>query len=153
MDILLLHRPSPLMHPDEIFKAIETLMDQGKIKSFGVSNFTNYQTKLISSKSKVNANQIKFSLTHHSALFDSSLDYMVLNKIIPMSWSPLGSVFKEKSDKNKSFYLIKNFKFKNFTMSQEFVIQVGNIAEIENHHQAKYKRNQIVHEWFANSNV
>ena len=106
LDILLLHRPSPLMHPDEIFKAIEILMDQGKIKSFGVSNFTNYQTELISSKSKVNANQIEFSLTHHSALFDSSLDYMVLNKIIPMSWSPLGSVFKEKSDKNKRIHLL-----------------------------------------------
>ena len=106
LDILLLHRPSPLMHPDEVFKAIEILMDQGKIKSFGVSNFTNYQTELISSKSKVNANQIKFSLTHHSALFDSSLDYMVLNKIIPMSWSPLGSVFKEKSDKNKRIHLL-----------------------------------------------
>ena len=106
LDIFLLHRPSPLMHPDEISKAVDILISQGKIKSFGLSNFTNYQTELISSKSKVNANQIKFSLTHHSALFDSSLDYMVLNKIIPMSGSPLGSVFKEKSDKNKRIHLL-----------------------------------------------
>ena len=39
-----------------------------------------------------------------------------------------------KSDDDKSFYLIKNFKFKNFKDSQNFVNQVGDIAEEENHH-------------------
>ncbi len=39
-----------------------------------------------------------------------------------------------KSDEEKSFYLIKNFKFKNFEESQSFVNKVGNIAEAENHH-------------------
>jgi|TARA_X000001036_G_scaffold433090_1_gene470116 4a-hydroxytetrahydrobiopterin dehydratase len=39
-----------------------------------------------------------------------------------------------KSDKNKNFYLIKNFKFKNFEQSQIFVNEVGNISELENHH-------------------
>ncbi len=39
-----------------------------------------------------------------------------------------------KSDKNKNFYLIKNFKFKNFKQSQIFVNEVGNISELENHH-------------------
>ena len=39
-----------------------------------------------------------------------------------------------KSDKNKNFYLIKNFKFKNFEESQSFVNKVGNLAEEENHH-------------------
>ena len=39
-----------------------------------------------------------------------------------------------KNDEEKSYYLIKNFKFKNFKDSQAFVNQVGNIAELENHH-------------------
>ena len=39
-----------------------------------------------------------------------------------------------KSNEDKSFYLIKNFKFKNFLESQKFVNQVGNISEEENHH-------------------
>ena len=39
-----------------------------------------------------------------------------------------------KSDDDKSFYLIKDFKFKNFEESQKFVNKVGNIAEEENHH-------------------
>ena len=39
-----------------------------------------------------------------------------------------------KSNEDKSFYLIKNFKFKNFLESQKFVNLVGNISEEENHH-------------------
>ena len=39
-----------------------------------------------------------------------------------------------KSNDDKSFYLIKDFKFKNFEESQNFVNKVGNIAEEENHH-------------------
>ena len=39
-----------------------------------------------------------------------------------------------KSDNDKSFYLTKNFKFKNFQESLIFVNKVGNIAEEENHH-------------------
>ena len=39
-----------------------------------------------------------------------------------------------KSTQDKSFYLIKNFKFKNFKESQAFVTQIGDIAEQENHH-------------------
>ena len=39
-----------------------------------------------------------------------------------------------KNDVDKSFYLIKEFKFKNFVDSQKFVNSVSNIAEKENHH-------------------
>ena len=39
-----------------------------------------------------------------------------------------------KSNDDKSFYLIKDFKFKNFIESQNFINKVGEIAEIENHH-------------------
>ena len=39
-----------------------------------------------------------------------------------------------KADDDKIYYLIKEFKFKNFQESQNFVNKVGNIAEAENHH-------------------
>ncbi len=39
-----------------------------------------------------------------------------------------------KKDKDKSFYLIKDFKFKNFEESQNFVNKVGVISEQEGHH-------------------
>ena len=106
LDVFLLHRPSPLMHPEEINKAVDTLMNQGKIKSFGVSNFTPSQTDLILNKSKVYANQIEFSLTHNEPLFDSSLDHMIMNKIIPMSWRPLGRVFMHDNSQNKRIHLL-----------------------------------------------
>ena len=39
-----------------------------------------------------------------------------------------------KSDKDECFFLTKDFKFKNFIESQNFVNRVGTIAEEENHH-------------------
>jgi len=100
LDLLLLHRPSALMHPDEVAKAVDKLWHDGKIKSFGVSNFTPSQTALIASKSTIHYNQIEFSLTHLAPLFDGSLDDMMINSIIPMCWSPLGTVLKEKSERS-----------------------------------------------------
>ena len=98
LDLFLLHRPSPLMHTDEICEAITKLKNEGKILSFGVSNFTSAQTSLISQKTKVEFNQIEFSVTHVDALQNGSFEYMQLNNITPMCWSPLGIVFTTKSD-------------------------------------------------------
>ena len=39
-----------------------------------------------------------------------------------------------KSNEDKSFYLLKEFSFKDFKKSQEFVNKIGIIAEGENHH-------------------
>ena len=39
-----------------------------------------------------------------------------------------------KNDSNNSYYLFKEFKFKNFVESQNFVNKVGDLAEKENHH-------------------
>lgn len=98
LDLLLLHRPSPLMHPDEIAEAIDELQAGGKIVDFGVSNFTPSQTDLIDTKATVQVNQIELSLTAIEAMFDGSLDHMITNEIIPMAWSPLGTYFKEEND-------------------------------------------------------
>ena len=95
LDVLLLHRPSPLMVADEIAEAVEKLKSEGKIIDFGLSNFTSSQTALISQKTEVNYNQIQFSATHHEAMLDGSLDYMQTQNIRPMSWNPLGTVFRE----------------------------------------------------------
>ncbi len=94
LDLLLLHRPSPLMNADEIAEAVEKLKHDGKILDFGVSNFTPFQSDLIETKVKINYNQIKFSVTHFEAMLDGSLEHMHTHSIKPMSWSPLGSVFK-----------------------------------------------------------
>lgn len=94
LDLFLLHRPSPLMQIDEIVEAISTLLSQGKIRSFGLSNFTNSQTEMIISEIPVLYNQISFSLSNHQAMLDGTLDYMQINKIRPMAWAPLGNYFQ-----------------------------------------------------------
>ena len=99
LDLLLLHRPSPLMQADEIAEAIGKLKKEGKIKAFGVSNFSPMQTELINQKTKVEYNQIQFSATHLEPMLDGSLNYMQLHNIKPMSWNPLGSIFKENNEK------------------------------------------------------
>lgn len=101
LDVLLLHRPSPLMQPDEIAEAISILKQQGKIKDFGVSNFTASQVALISNRLEVSVNQIEFSLTQHQAMHDGTLDDMMRNNILPMAWSPLGSTFKNDTDQTQ----------------------------------------------------
>lgn len=101
LDALLLHRPSPLMQADEIAEAVEKLKKEGKIKSFGVSNFTPSRTALISQRTKVDYNQIQFSATSLEPMLNGELDYMQLHKITPMSWNPLGNVFKEKNEQTE----------------------------------------------------
>lgn len=101
LDLLLLHRPSPLMVPDEIAEAVEKLKKEGKILAFGVSNFTPIQTQLIAAKTEVKYNQIQFSATHLDAMLDGNLDFMQLNSITPMAWNPLGSIFSGDDEKSK----------------------------------------------------
>ncbi len=101
LDILLLHRPSPLMVADEIAEAVDKLKKDGKILNFGVSNFTSSQTELIRSKTQVDYNQIQFSATHYEAMTDGSLDYMQIHNIQPMAWNPLGSIFRENTSQTR----------------------------------------------------
>jgi predicted oxidoreductase len=106
LDLLLLHRPSPLIQPDEVAKAVDKLTSEGKIKSFGLSNFTPSQTALVASRSKVSANQIEFSITAFEAMWNGSLDHMMLNNITPMCWSPLGAVFKDDNEQTKRIHAV-----------------------------------------------
>ena len=104
LDLFLLHRPSPLMNPYEIGEAIDHLKVQGKIKEFGVSNFTRSQVDLISKYYPISVNQIEFSLTEPSAMHNGVLDQMLVNNIIPMVWSPLGFVFKEDTEQTRRIH-------------------------------------------------
>jgi len=101
LDVLLLHRPSPLMQADEIAEAVLKLKSEGKIIDFGLSNFTTSQTELIRQKTEVLYNQVQFSATHFEPMVDGSFDYMQVNSICPMSWNPLGSVFREDNSQTR----------------------------------------------------
>ena len=93
LDLLFIHRPNPLMHPYEVMEAVEQLKKEGKIRHFGVSNFTPSQLELMSSEVGVDVHQIEFSAVQCQALFDGRLDQMLKHNITPMAWAPLGTLF------------------------------------------------------------
>lgn len=101
LDVFLLHRPSPLMQSDEIAEAVSKLKSDGKIIAFGLSNFTTSQTELIRQKTEVSYNQVQFSATNFEPMLDGSFDYMQTHAIRPMSWNPLGTVFRNDNDQTR----------------------------------------------------
>ena len=124
LDALLLHRPSPLMQIDEIAEAIDSLKTEGKIKSFGISNFTSIQTELINQKIKVEFNQIQFSATHLDPMLDGSLDFMQIHKITPMSWNPLGSIFKQENDQTQRLIVLLTILESKYNVSIDVLLLV-----------------------------
>ena len=128
IDVFLLHRPSPLMQADEIAEAVEKLKSEGKIIDFGLSNFTSSQTELIRSKTEISFNQVQFSATHYEAMVDGSLDYMQTHGIRPLSWNPLGTVFREDTKKTRRLKkllseLVQKYSFGSDTLLLAWILK------------------------------
>ena len=92
IDLLLIHRPDPLLNPEEVANAFSLLKQNGKVLHFGVSNFTPTQFEMLQSylSFPLVTNQLEISLTHHKPLFDGSLDVLMKHRVGVMAWSPLG---------------------------------------------------------------
>ena len=91
IDLLLIHRPDPLMDPQEIAEAVQQLQQQGKILHFGVSNFSPQQLQLLRAWGlRIVTNQVECSLVHRQPLYDGTLDQCMEMHIRPMAWSPVG---------------------------------------------------------------
>ncbi|WP_370459681.1 aldo/keto reductase family oxidoreductase [Aquitalea sp. LB_tupeE] len=89
LDLLLIHRPDPLMNPDEVADTFASLRQSGKVRHFGVSNFSPSQFALLSSRTVLLTNQVEASLLHTAPLFDGRFDQCLQAGIRPMVWSPL----------------------------------------------------------------
>ncbi|KAJ3416354.1 hypothetical protein HDV05_001922 [Chytridiales sp. JEL 0842] len=102
IDLLLIHRPDPLMDADEIGEAFNILKSSGKVKHFGVSNFTTSQFDLIQSRLSfpLVTNQIEVSLFYKQPMHDGTLDQLQRLRVSPMAWSPIGGgrLFTETPD-------------------------------------------------------
>lgn len=92
LDLLLLHRPDPLMDPQETGPALDALIDTGKVRAVGVSNFRAPDWRLLQScmEHSLVVNQIEMSVLERSAFTDGMLPEMQLDNLLPMAWSPLG---------------------------------------------------------------
>ena len=89
LDVLLLHRPSPLMQIDEVAEAISSLTSEGKIKSFGVSNFLPAQVEWFSKHLKLEHNQISFSLSDFQAMVNGNLESFASQNLSVAAYSPI----------------------------------------------------------------
>lgn len=92
LDLLLIHRPDPLMDADEVAQAFLQLHQSGKVRHFGVSNFTPAQFSLLQSRLPftLSTNQVEISPVHQPLLLDGTLDQLQQLRIRPMAWSCLG---------------------------------------------------------------
>jgi predicted oxidoreductase len=92
IDLLLIHRPDPLVDPREVNEAFVRLRQSGKVHTFGVSNFLPSQFEMLASKLDVPlvTNQIEYSVMNLAAHADGSIELCQRLDICPMAWSPLG---------------------------------------------------------------
>ncbi|MCF2870378.1 aldo/keto reductase [Octadecabacter sp. G9-8] len=92
IDVLLIHRPDPLMDHHETGAALDEVVASGKVRAVGVSNFKLHDWNLLQSgmKNKLVTNQIEVSLSAHDAMTNGDLAYLQERAIAPMAWSPLG---------------------------------------------------------------
>lgn len=119
LDVLLLHRPSPLMQPSEIAEAIMQLKKDGKIRQFGVSNFTPSQIALLETVLPVEGNQVEYSLTTNEVMNNGILNDCLSNKRMAMSWSPLGAYFREETEQTKRIREILNNLCEKYEASED----------------------------------
>lgn len=106
VDILLLHRPDLLAEPEECLAACEALRQQGKIRYFGVSNFTPAWLAMFAAAgfhpvaNQVEINVLKTSLIDSAIVSDSgkpspghpadgTLEYHRSHGIVTQAWAPL----------------------------------------------------------------
>ncbi|MGM0172882.1 aldo/keto reductase [Enterococcus sp. DIV0800] len=113
LDSYLLHRPDPLMEPEEIAEAFDILQANGKVRHFGVSNFNPEQFQMLQAvvDQKLMINQLQFSIMHtgmidygmHTNMTDTRsfdhdggiLEFARRNDVTIQAWSPFQYGFFE----------------------------------------------------------
>ncbi len=99
IDMLLIHRPDPLMDAEETGRALDDAVASGKVRAVGVSNFRPWDWTLLQSamETPLATNQIEISLQHHEPFTNGDIAFLQERNIAPMAWSPLGggSLFGE----------------------------------------------------------
>jgi len=125
LDLLLIHRPDPLMKIEEVAAAIATLKESGKVLHFGVSNFTPSQFELLASVTNLITNQVECSPLHNDPLFDGTFDQLMQRKLRPMTWSPFGGgeyFSSETSAARRLREAIRNINLKYGTPGEDVIL-------------------------------
>jgi len=97
IDLLLIHRPDPLMDHHETGATLDDLVTSGKVRSVGVSNFRPWDWELLQSAmtTRLVTNQIEISVLAHHPFTNGDIAFLQRHGIPPMAWSPLagGALF------------------------------------------------------------
>ena len=103
IDLLLLHRPDPLMDHFETGAALDEIIASGKVRNVGVSNFKPWDWNLLQTamKNKIVTNQIELSVLAHDGFTNGDVAFHQGNNTPIMAWSPLagGDLFLKSNKK------------------------------------------------------
>lgn len=94
LDLFLLHRPDYLFNAAQVADTLKKLKTSGKVKHFGVSNFSPSQVALLQSvlDEPLLVNQIEINIHNIDSFSDGTLDQCQQLGITPIAWCPLGGV-------------------------------------------------------------
>ena len=92
IDMLLIHRPDPLMDHLETGRALDDLVASGKVRAVGVSNFRPWDWSLLQSgmDTALATNQIELSLANLDPFTNGDVAHLQQHTKPIMAWSPLG---------------------------------------------------------------
>ncbi len=92
IDLLLIHRPDPLMDHVETGKALDDVIASGKVRAVGVSNFRPWDWQLLQSamSAQLVTNQIEVSLSEITPFTNGDVAFHQQHGQPIMAWSPLG---------------------------------------------------------------
>ena len=92
IDLYQIHRPDFLEHPSSTAAALDGLVESGKVKYIGVSNYTTAQVSALQAylDAPLQTIQPEFSLNHLDSIDDGVFDQAMELGLTPLAWSPLG---------------------------------------------------------------
>lgn len=92
IDLLLIHRPDPLCDAQALGACLDGLIDAGKVRAVGVSNYQPWDVDLLQSRMRhrLQTNQIELSLMHVDPLSNGQMAHAQTHRMPVMAWSPLG---------------------------------------------------------------
>jgi predicted oxidoreductase len=91
LDVLLLHRPSDILNPEEVAKAFGKLRREGKVRYFGVSNFLSHDVAMLQSylDDRLVTNQIEISPYRIIHFENGNMNYCLEKHLKPMAYCPM----------------------------------------------------------------
>lgn len=126
IDLLLIHRPNPILNPEEVASAFYELRNSGKVLHFGVSNFLPHQVETLQKclDFPLITNQIELSPLYITPYTNGILDDCLQRKISPMAWSPFGGgrLLKKEDDISRNVMNVIESLAKKYNFTEEEII-------------------------------